>query len=247
MLNFRNLRVAVLTSRHAPGIESLIRHPHHGKLFEVVSVIASTEDLAQTPVLDGLGVPVFSHPIRRFVSDRGQSLRDPRARLAYDEVTAALLRLLEADTVLCLGYTLVLSEAMLAQFPNRILNIHDSDLTIRKRSGERCYTGLHSTRDAILAGERVTRSTVHFASARVDEGPVLLMSEPYPVAPFATTAALHGRMDVVKPYAFTHRATMMNDWGELAARGLECIAAGICDDGVVDGSDAFLESVEVPA
>ena len=247
MLNFHNLRVAVLTSRRAPAIESLIRHPHHGNLFEVVAVISSMEDFAQTPILESAGVPVLTHPIRRFVSDRGQSLRDPQARVAYDEVTAALLRLLEVDTVLCLGYTLRLSEAMLEPFPHRILNVHDSDLTIRKRSGERCYTGLHSTRDAILAGERVTRSTVHFASARVDEGPVLLMSEPYPVAPFATTAAQAGRMDVVKPYAYTHRAAMMNDWGELAARGLECIAAGICDDGVVDASDAFGESVEVLA
>ena len=247
MLNFRNLRVAVLTSRRAPGIESLLRHPHHGKLFEVVSVITSMDDFIEPPIVKDLGIHVLRHPIRRFVADCGRPLGDPHARVAYDEVTAALLRLLEVDTVLCLGYTFVLSQAMLDQFPNRILNIHDSDLTIRSSGGERCFKGLHATRDAILAGEAVTRSTVHFVNAKVDDGPVLLMSEAYPVAPFATSAALTGRMDVVKPYAYTHRAMMMNDWGELAARGLECIAAGICDDGVVDASDAFLPAVEVVA
>lgn len=220
-------------------MESLLRHPHRGKLFDIAAVITSADGFQQKPEIESFGVQVLEHSLRHFLRDRGRPLRDLEARRDYDAITATLLRYLEVDTVLCLGYTYVLTEPVLDRFPNRILNIHDADLTIRRADGERCYKGLHSTRDAIMAGEKVTRSTVHFVNSKLDEGPVLLMSDAYPVAPFATAAAMQGQADIVRPYAYIHRQSMMHDWGELSARALEYIAAGICDDGVIDASDAL--------
>ena len=247
---FQTLRVAVLTSKRAPGLEQLLRHPQRNRMFEIACVISTEPAFAQSQAIERADVPVLLHSIRNFCVERDVPVRNFDARLAYDRQTAEILRLMRVDTVLCLGYLYLLTEPMLRQFPGRILSVHDSDLSIRRRDGERCYVGLHSTRDAILAGEKVTRSTVHFVTPKLDSGPVILMSDCYPVAPEATAAALMGDLHSVKQYAWQHRQTMMNDWGTLAARGLESIASGICDDGVSDGSDALFEIDEgamVPA
>jgi phosphoribosylglycinamide formyltransferase-1 len=219
MLNdFRTLRVGVLCSQRAPGLDGLLHHPNRGRLFDVGCVVTSSSEFAETRRVEALGVPVISHPIRAFVGPR----RD------YDAVTAEFLQHLGVDTVVLLGYLYVLTDAMLSAFPNRILNLHDADLTINRADGERKYAGLHSTRDAIVAGEKETRSTVHYVTEKVDAGPIILRTAPYPVAPFVHDAAVAGQFDVVKAYAYAHREWMMRDsWGSLAVRALEYIAAGV--------------------
>jgi phosphoribosylglycinamide formyltransferase-1 len=227
MLNdFRTLRVAVLCSKRAPGLDDLLHHPNRGKLFDVGCVV--TTDPSFDPVrIEASNVPVLVHPIRRFFDSRQASLRHDPTRREFDAVTAGILKQLGVDTVVLLGYLYVLSEAMLAEFPNRILNIHDADLTITDGEGERKYVGLHSTRDAIVAGEKETRSTLHYVTEKVDGGPILLMSGRYPVAPFAHEAAAAGHHDVVKAYVWAHRQWMMRDcWGSLAVRALEYMSAG---------------------
>lgn len=185
--------VAVLCSKRAPGIEALLPH---------LTCVITTHENAVLPA----GVPVMHHPIRAYTDRR-----------TYDAMTAHVLRELGIDTVLCLGYIYVLTDVMLNAFPNRIFNIHDSDLTIRHIDGERKYIGLRSTRDAILAGETETRSTLHLVTEQLDGGPILALSRAYPVAPFVHEAAAAGHTDIVKAYAYAQREWMMRDcWGKLA-------------------------------
>ena len=249
-MKFRTLRVAVLTSKRAPGLERLLRHPQRDQIFEISCVVTTEPAFAGAEAIERAGVPVLLHPLRRFCEHRDVSIRNFDARRAYDRLTAATLRLLKVDTVLLLGYVYLLTEPMLREFPDRIVNIHDSDLSIRRLDGERRYVGLHSTRDAIEAGERVTRSTAHLVTSKLDDGPVIQMSDPYPVPSAATAAALMGDLQKVRQHAFVQRQTMMNDWGTLAAHALEQVAWELCEDGVADGSDAmgvFDEPVMVSA
>jgi folate-dependent phosphoribosylglycinamide formyltransferase PurN len=192
MLN-RTPKLAVLCSKRAPGIEPLLPH---------LTCVITTHENASIPA----GVPVIHHPIRAYDDRR-----------TYDALSAYVLRELGVDTILCLGYIYVLTDVMLSAFPNRIFNIHDSDLTIKHPDGERKYTGLRSTRDAIVAGERETRSTLHLVTDKLDGGPILALSRPYPVAPFVHEAAAAGHTDIVKAYAYAQREWMMRDcWGKLA-------------------------------
>lgn len=229
MLNkFSTLRVAVLCSKRAPGLDDLLSHPQRGRMFEIACVISTESHFIGHERIEAAGVPVLVHPIRRYFEERGAALNDRKVRGEYDAVTVEALRMLGVDTVMLLGYLFVLTGPMLDAFPDRILNIHDSDLTIKCPDGERRFVGLHSTRDAVLAGERETRSTVHFVTSRLDGGPVLMLSAPYPIAPFATEAAHRGTIDIVRAYSYAHREWMMrNEWGALAARSLEYLAAGI--------------------
>jgi len=215
MLNdFSTARVAVLCSKRAPGLDQLLRHPHRNKLFEIACVVSTERHFADHDRLEAAGVPVLLHPI--------ESWRKLDVRREYDAITSEMLKALNVDAVVLLGYLYVLTEAMLSAFPDRILNVHDADLTLLDVEGKRRYVGLHSTRDAIIHGEKETRSSVHIVTAQLDGGPVLTVSDPYPVSPLVDDAVRWGALDIVKAYSYAQREWMMRDsWGDLVARTLE--------------------------
>lgn len=146
-------------------------------------------------------------------------------RRSFDIKTAAMLVPYNVDAVVLLGYIYILTEPLLAAFPDRILNVHDADLALRNEDGGPRYPGLHATRDAIVAGERETRSSVHLVTPDLDGGPVLARSNPFPVAPFVRVAAARGEHDIVRAYAYAQREWMMRStWGALAFEALRRIA-----------------------
>ncbi|MDP9193358.1 MAG: hypothetical protein M3P06_16805 [Acidobacteriota bacterium] len=145
-----------------------------------------------------------------------------RDRKAFDAETAAMLLPYDVDAVVLLGYLYVITEPLLAAFPDRILNVHDADLALRNADGGPRYPGLHSTRDAILAGERETRSSVHIVTPQLDAGPILARTNAFPVAPFVHEAVARGEHDIVRAYAYAQREWMMRStWGALAAGAVE--------------------------
>jgi folate-dependent phosphoribosylglycinamide formyltransferase PurN len=193
------LNVAVLCSKRAPGLEALLQH----RQFRVVCVMTTESEFPDC------GLSVIAHPIRGI------------ARRDYDADTAAMLLALGVEAVVCLGYLYILTEPMLSAFPDRIFNVHDADVSAPRR-----YPGLHATRDAIIAGERATRSSVHIVTQDVDAGPVVAVSRDYPVSPLVRDALRWGAMDIVRAYAYAQREWMMRDsWGDLAARALAYAAA----------------------
>jgi len=220
MLNeFSTTRVAILCSKRAPGLDELLRHPQRDKLFEIACVISTERRFQDHDQIEAAGVPVLLHPI--------ESWKAMDVRSEYDAITAEMLKALNVDVVVLLGYVYILTDSMLSAFPDRIFNIHDSDLTLRDVEGKRRYVGLHSTRDAIVQGERETRSSLHMVTSELDGGPVLFVSDTYPVSPMIEDACRWGASNIISAYAFAHREWMMRDtWGQLVARVLEYLAAG---------------------
>jgi len=219
MLNaFEDLRIAVLCSKRAPGLAALLRHPLRGSIYDIACVMTTQPFLDNRDWIEAAGVPVLSHPML---------LKERVYRPEYDDVTAETLARLDVNLVILLGYIYVVTYPLLGKFPDRVVNIHDSDLTLRKTDGSRRYIGLHSTRDAIVAGEKETRSTVHLVTPEIDAGPILALSEPYPVAPFVHGAVREGQTDIVRAYAYAQREWMMRDsWGPLLIRTIENLACG---------------------
>jgi hypothetical protein len=134
---------------------------------------------------------------------------------------------------------------MLSAHPGRIVNVHDSDLTVLGEDGRPRWRGLWSTRDAIADGARETRSTAHVVTEEVDTGPVIARSGPFPVHPLAGDALRWGAEDIVSAYAYAQREWMMRAaWGELFDRAARRFARGEIDAAILGGRDA---SVDRPA
>ena len=87
MLTRTPLRVAVLCSHRAPGIEYLLDHDANGSLYEIAGCISSESDFADGERFAGRGVPCVTHSIADFHASHGFSLRDIGARALYDMQT----------------------------------------------------------------------------------------------------------------------------------------------------------------
>jgi folate-dependent phosphoribosylglycinamide formyltransferase PurN len=206
-------RVAVLCSRRCPGLESLFAGHRRG-IFELVLCVVSDGGLPHREPFVAAGVPVRDHAIRAFYD--GRPLSDLALRREYDERTVSLLAPHRPDFVLLSSYLYLLTEPMLEAFPGRIANVHGSDLLRKGADGQPLYTGLRAVRDAIAAGETETRATAHVVTERLDDGPILRCSRPFPVSPFVAELRRRGLSHAVHAYAFAHQEWMLaTAWGPL--------------------------------
>jgi folate-dependent phosphoribosylglycinamide formyltransferase PurN len=166
------------------------------------------------------GIPTLPHPIGEFGGSRE----------SYDAETAKMLEPFMPDLVLLDGYLYRVTDPMLRVFPSRILNLHFSDLTLRKPNGAPRYPGLHAVRDAIAAGSSETRATVHLVNEELDAGPPIVRSWPFPVSPLVEALRTRDAGDVFKAYVFAHQQWMMRTVsGPLIAAALRLIATHAID------------------
>jgi folate-dependent phosphoribosylglycinamide formyltransferase PurN len=216
-------RVAVLTSTAAPGIESLRDDENRGLTYELADVVTRTN-----------------------------APRNMCEREAFDEETVSLLRDAGADWVILDDYNYVVTPVLLRAFPDRILALHDGDLTLRDDDGARRYAMLHAVRRAIFAGETQTRPSLFFVTERFGEGPLMLVGAPYPVSGIATDAIRRGEYEVAIEYARVHREWMMRSaYGDMLVRALRFLAAGtlkVAHDVVwIDGAPGPCRLGDAPA
>ena len=214
-------RVAVLCSERAPGLLYLLnRAADRGVTFEIVCVITSDPSFAEEVRVERRGIPTLSHPIRSFVG----------SRQAYDARTAKLLEPFMPDLILLDGYLFLLTRPMLDAYRSRIINLHFSDLTLRRPDGAPRFAGIRAVNRALADGMTETRATVHLVNEQVDAGPPLVLSPPYPASPLVEELRTLDATDAVRAYSFAHLQWMMRTAsGPLMAAALRLIATARID------------------
>src|SRR6202034_1113206 len=110
-------------------------------------------------------------------------------REGFTATVAATLVAHQVDLVAMAGFGTVMTEAVHAAFPDRILNTHPALLP--------AFPGWHGVRDALAAGVPETGCTVHLATLEMDAGPILAQRT-VPVLPGDTEESLHERIKVVE-------------------------------------------------
>jgi phosphoribosylglycinamide formyltransferase-1 len=148
-------RIVVLISGRGSNMEALVnaRLP----AGHVVAV------LSNVPGAAGLGI-AESHGIATAVLDH----RGYPARPAFDAALADEVDRHRPDLVLLAGFMRVLTNAFVARYAGRILNIHPSLLP--------AFPGLHTHRRALEAGVRIHGCTVHFVTPNLDHGPIVIQA-----------------------------------------------------------------------
>lgn len=104
----------------------------------------------------GIATTVLDH--RQFAS-----------REAFETALAAAIERERPDWVLLAGFMRILGAAFVAQFAGRLVNIHPSLLP--------AYRGLDTHQRVLAAGEARHGASVHFVTAELDAGPLLLQGE----------------------------------------------------------------------
>ena len=145
-------RVCVLVSSEPAPLQELLSKREQGVLsFDLPLVIGDKEDLR--PLAERYGVPFRHVPM------------DPNDRLAAEEIILGLLEEARADLVVLARYMRILSAGFVDRYAQRIINIHHSFLPAFK--GNRPY------HQAWERGVKMIGATAHFATADLDEGPII--------------------------------------------------------------------------
>jgi phosphoribosylglycinamide formyltransferase-1 len=90
------------------------------------------------------------------------------ARAAFDDALAAEIDRQRPQLVALAGFMRVLTPEFTARYQGRLMNIHPSLLP--------AFPGLHTHARALEAGVKLHGCTVHFVTAAVDHGPIVIQA-----------------------------------------------------------------------
>ena len=147
--------IAVLVSGSGTNLQAIIDQVHGRDGIEVVAVASSKRGVRALERAEQAGIEarVFeaaAHPDR---ADR-------------DRAIAEWLESLGVELVVLAGFMELLDADFLANFPNRVINVHPALLP--------AFPGAHPIEDQIAYGVKVSGVTVHFVDDGVDTGPIIL-------------------------------------------------------------------------
>lgn len=168
----KKTKVAVLVSGGGTNLQAIIDKTQNGELpqVELVKVISSKEGAFALERAAKAGIPT-----------------------AVAKEQAGVLNELKAcgtELIVLAGYMKVLSEDIIKEYRNRIINIHPS--LIPKYCGKGFY-GIRVHNAVIAGGETESGATVHYVDEGVDTGEIILQRK-VPVEPGDTPEELAARV-----------------------------------------------------
>ncbi|MGA3177570.1 MAG: phosphoribosylglycinamide formyltransferase [Candidatus Acidiferrum sp.] len=151
-------RIGVLLSGRGSNFEALAESVAAGRIpnAEIAIVISNKLDARGLERAKARGIAT------RLIPSKGLE------REAYDRQVAAVLHEYKVDLICLAGYMRLLSPYFVAEFPQRILNIHPSLLP--------SFPGLESQKQALDYGVKVAGCTVHFVDENLDAGPIIVQA-----------------------------------------------------------------------
>jgi phosphoribosylglycinamide formyltransferase 1 len=160
------LKIAVMVSGHGRGsnLQAIIDASASGRLKAEVAVVVGTR--SESPALDrarNAGIPTVVVSPRKYEGDP----------VGYG---AALLRVLDkygAGLICLAGFMLMLPQAVVDRFRDRIMNVHPALLPL---FGGKGMFGENVHRAVLESGMKVCGATVHFVDEHYDNGPIIVQA-----------------------------------------------------------------------
>lgn len=98
------------------------------------------------------------------------SPKDYASRAEFNKAFLETLNSYNVDLVVLAGFLVVIPPEMIAEYRNRIINVHPSLIPAFCGTG---YYGLKVHEGALARGVKVTGATVHFVDEGTDTGPII--------------------------------------------------------------------------
>lgn len=152
-------RLVILISGRGSNMRSILEAAKSGSLdIDISAVISNRPDAAGLAFAadEGIDTAVIDH-------------KEFDTREQFDEALAAKIDAYQPDFVILAGFMRILTEGFVNHFAGRLINIHPSLLPK--------FKGLHTHQRAIDAGETEHGASVHFVTAELDDGPVILQAK----------------------------------------------------------------------
>ncbi|MBT6034068.1 MAG: hypothetical protein HOH01_00575 [Candidatus Jacksonbacteria bacterium] len=186
-MSSQQLRVVVFFSGGASALRYLAKEDNNfGVGYKIVGAFTDKPDASGRALARAHGIEVARLDFRAWSKQRGTKRNDMTVRADYFDEVSQLIAGFKADIIMLSGFMLILKGQILVDYAGKILNVHPADLTVLDEDGRRKYRGDDAVRLAMEVGATSTCSTVHFVTDGVDEGAILVVSDPLPVVPGTT-------------------------------------------------------------
>jgi phosphoribosylglycinamide formyltransferase-1 len=146
--------IVVLISGRGSNLDAILKARLPVKVAAVIS---------NNPQANGLAI-ARAHGIEALTLDHKQFT----SREAFDAELALRVAAFKPDLIALAGFMLILGDAFLVRFTNRIVNIHPSLLP--------AFPGLDTHARALQAGVKIHGCTVHFVTSKLDHGPIIIQA-----------------------------------------------------------------------
>ena len=175
------LRVCVCVSGGGTNLQAIMDAIDSGKITnaEIVRVISEQELFALLREADSHGIDAVA-----------VSPKDYETRELFNQALLDTINEVQPDLIVLAGFLVVIPKEMIAQYRNRIINIHPSLIPSFCGTG---YYGLKVHEAALERGVKVTGATVHFVDEGTETGPMILQKAGY-VEPGDTPKVLQQRV-----------------------------------------------------
>ena len=162
-------RIVILISGRGSNMQAMVEAG-----LPVAAVISNRADAAglQYAAARGIATAVVEH--------RGYATRE-----AFDAALAQAIDGFSPALVVLAGFMRILTAGFVSRYQGRLINIHPSLLP--------CFTGLDTHARALAAGVKLHGATVHFVTAELDHGPIVIQAA-VPVLPEDDEATLAARV-----------------------------------------------------
>ena len=156
------LRVVVMVSGGGTNLQAIIDAVNTGDITntEIVAVISNNYDVyalerAKKAGIEGVVV----------------SPKDYSDRAKFNEALLDKVDSYNPDLIVLAGFLVVIPEAMIDKYENKIINIHPSLIPSFCGTG---YYGLKVHEAALERGVKLTGATVHYVDKGTDTGPIIM-------------------------------------------------------------------------
>ncbi|OMG51810.1 phosphoribosylglycinamide formyltransferase [Azonexus hydrophilus] len=167
--------IVILISGRGSNMEAMIAERDAGRLpVNIAAVISNRPDAKGLETAAAAGIATHS------LDHKAYAGRD-----AFDVALAQCIDEYAPDLVVLAGFMRILTPAFVRRYEGRLFNIHPSLLP--------SFPGLHTHQRALDEGVRIHGCTVHFVTAELDHGPVVIQAA-VPVVDGDSEATLAARV-----------------------------------------------------
>ncbi|WP_339608373.1 phosphoribosylglycinamide formyltransferase [uncultured Methylophaga sp.] len=159
MSNENKTRLVILISGRGSNMRSIIEAIDAQQIDATVSAVISNR-----PDAAGLDYAKAQSITTAVVDHKTFSDRD-----SFDKALAERIDDYKPDFVILAGFMRILTSGFVKHYRNKLINIHPSLLPK--------FKGLNTHQRAIDAGEKEHGASVHFVTAELDDGPVIMQAK----------------------------------------------------------------------
>ena len=148
----RVLKMAVFVSKYDHCLYDILGRYKAGELgVEIPFILSNHKDLE--PIARAFDIPFYHVPVTK------------DTKVEAEAKQLELLQEFEVDFIVLARYMQIISDKMISEYPNNIINIHHSFLP--------AFAGAKPYHSAYKRGVKIIGATCHYVTAELDAGPII--------------------------------------------------------------------------